>query len=249
MVTLFISDLHLSHERPEKLALFHVFMAGPARRAEALYILGDLFEFWIGDDDSSPSHAEVIASLAALSGSGVPLFVMRGNRDFLLGRRFERMAGAQLLDDPTRIELYGRPTLLLHGDSLCTQDLAYQRYKRRVRNPLVTGLFLALPYAARRTIAEWLRRGSRDAMQHKPEAIMDVDAEAVAQCFNAHDVAQIIHGHTHRPGVHDLYCAGRSVQRIVLGDWYETDSVLVCSDAEQRLSSVQDCFAVKTRRP
>ncbi|MGH8583543.1 MAG: UDP-2,3-diacylglucosamine diphosphatase, partial [Gammaproteobacteria bacterium] len=202
----------------------------------------DLFEYWIGDDDTSPTHAEVIASLAALSGSGVPLFVMRGNRDFLLGRRFERMSGAHLLDDPTRIELYGRPTLLMHGDSLCTQDLAYQRYKRRVRNPLVTGLFLAMPHSARRRIVEWLRRGSRDAMRHKPEAIMDVDPGAVAQCFDTHDVAQIVHGHTHRPGVHDLHCAGRNVQRIVLGDWYETDSVLVCSGGQQRLSRVQDCL-------
>jgi len=229
MATLFISDLHLSGERPAIAEQLLRFLQGPAREAEALYILGDLFEAWIGDDAVAEEHRPVLAALQALSETGVPIFVMHGNRDFLLGAGFESMSGARLLPDPTVIELYGVPTLLMHGDTLCTDDKAYQQFRQMVRDPQWQAALLAKTPAERIALAREYREMSATQTAQKAEAIMDVNAEAVAAAFREHEVTRLIHGHTHRPAVHELEVDGRAVRRIVLGDWYEQGSVLTCT--------------------
>jgi UDP-2,3-diacylglucosamine hydrolase len=235
MTTLFISDLHLDAERPEPLARFHALLAGPARRADSLYILGDLFEAWLGDDDDRAPHPEVLSSLRALTETGKPVYVMHGNRDFLMGRRFEDDTGCMLLPDPTVVQLYGEWTLLMHGDTLCTEDHDYQAFRRQVRDPRWQAGFLALPLAQRAALAQQAREGSRQAMQGKSEEIMDVTQAAVAEALRNHRVRLLIHGHTHRPAIHDLDGEGR---RVVLGDWYECDSVLVLDERGPELTRV-----------
>lgn len=225
MTTLFISDLHLDASRPAITKLFFEFLAGEAAEAEALYILGDLFEAWIGDDDDDPHHQAVIARLQDLSRS-VPVAVMRGNRDFLLGDRFALMAGVRLMGDAEVVDLYGTPTLLMHGDSLCTDDAAYQQFRAMARNPEWQRGMLAKSLAERRLIAKSARDESAIQNSMKPEAIMDVNADAVAAVMREHGVHRMIHGHTHRPAVHDFEVDGQPAQRIVLGDWYEQGSVL-----------------------
>jgi UDP-2,3-diacylglucosamine hydrolase len=240
MATLFISDLHLDALRPEPLRRFQVLLAGPARRAEALYILGDLFEAWIGDDDDRPPHPEVLAALADLSATGTPVYVMRGNRDFLMGPEFEAQTGCRLLPDPTVVALYGEATLLMHGDTLCTEDLEYQAFRRQVRDPRWQSGFLARPLAERAALAEKAREGSRMATQGKAEAIMDVSPKTVVETMQAHGVRQLIHGHTHRPAIHRLVLSSGEALRIVLGDWYQTDSVLVLDERGLTLTRVAD---------
>lgn len=241
MTTLFVSDLHLAPERPGKLALFERLIERTAGRCDALYVLGDLFEYWVGDDDDGPPHPAVIAALAHFSAAGSPLYVMHGNRDFLLGERFARETGARLLPDPTVIELYGEPTLLMHGDTLCTNDHDYQALRRQVRDPEWQRRALARPLAERRALARQMRDGSRDAIAGKAESIMDVDEATVREAFRRHGVRRMIHGHTHRPAVHEMPLDGGYVRRIVLGDWYERDSVLVCrADRSERLLRVED---------
>lgn len=227
MATLFISDLHLDPARPGITRLFGEFVDREARDAEALYILGDLFEAWVGDDDPSETGAFVAEKLKALADSGVPVHFMHGNRDFLVGEDYARRAGFTLLPDPTRIEQHGKPVLLMHGDTLCTDDLAYQRFRAQTRDPAWQKQFLAQPLAARMAFARQARAASqahqgglRDA--GTMETITDVAPAAVAQAFCEHGVDTIIHGHTHRPAIHRD--AGRT--RIVLGDWYEQGSVL-----------------------
>ncbi len=244
MATLFISDLHLDALRPEPLARFRSLLAGPARRAEALYILGDLFEAWIGDDDDRSPHPEVLAALTDLGAAGKPVYVMRGNRDFLMGPRFERETGCRLLPDPTVVDLYGEPTLLLHGDTLCTDDLEYQAFRRQVRDPKWQAGFLALPLGQRAALAAKAREGSRLATEGKAEAIMDVTPAAVFVAMQAHRVRRLIHGHTHRPAIHRLSLDGADAERIVLGDWYETDSVLFLDARGPRLTTVADLEAL-----
>ena len=229
MATLFISDLHLSGERPAITEQFLRFLAGPARGAEALYILGDLFEAWIGDDAVGEEQRPILAGLHALRETGVPIYVMHGNRDFLLGPGFESMSGTCLLPDPTTIDLYGVPTLLMHGDTLCTDDTAYQKFRRMVRDPQWQAALLAKTPAERIALAREYREMSATETAQKAETIMDVNQEAVAQTFREHGVDRLIHGHTHRPAVHDLNIDGRAVRRIVLGDWYEQGSVLTCT--------------------
>jgi len=231
MATLFISDLHLDPSRPDITRLFGDFLDGQARDAEALYILGDLFEAWVGDDDPSDTGAFVAEKLKALADSGVPVSFMHGNRDFLLGEDYARRAGMALLADPTRIELHGKPVLLMHGDTLCTDDVAYQQFRAQTRDPAWQAQFLSQPLAARLAFAQQARAASqarqgelRDA--GTMETITDVSPAAVDATFAAHGVDTIIHGHTHRPAVHDLVVDGRPRQRIVLGDWYEQGSVL-----------------------
>jgi UDP-2,3-diacylglucosamine hydrolase len=226
LTTLFISDLHLDPEAPEITAQFLDFLAGEARRAEALYILGDLFEVWLGDDDPEVSKASVKAALRSLTGSGVPCFVMHGNRDFLIGPDFCRETGCQLLPDGVTVELYGEPVLLMHGDVLCTDDTGYQRLRRIVRNPLVQGIFRRLSLQRRQSIAARLRTGSREHVQSTAPEIMDVNDDAVAGAFRRSGVRTLIHGHTHRPAVHDVQLGDRSARRVVLGDWYTQGSVL-----------------------
>ena len=220
--TLLLSDLHLAPERNAAAAAFHAFARGPARDAAAVYIMGDLFDAWIGDDQRrEPFARSIVDSLRAISDAGIPLYIARGNRDFLLGEKFARAAGATLLDEHTIVELAGTFTLLTHGDELCTDDTAYQRYRAWSRNPRYQRRLLRFPYAIRRAIARWLRRGSRASTARKPEAILDVSATAVEQAFRVSNVTRIIHGHTHRPARHTSVVDGTPRERVVLADWDE----------------------------
>lgn len=233
MTTLFISDLHLDPARPAITALFLDFLRGEARSAEALYILGDLFEAWIGDDTPSETADAVALELRALSDAGVPVLFMHGNRDFLLGADYARRAGMRLLPDPCVIDLYAEPTLLLHGDLLCTDDTAYQAFRAQTRDPAFQQQFLAQPLAARIAYAQQARAASQARQAEMKqgdraqfETVTDVAPDEVVASFARYGVARMIHGHTHRPAVHTLDANGRSCTRIVLGDWYEQGSVL-----------------------
>jgi UDP-2,3-diacylglucosamine hydrolase len=229
MAILFISDLHLSAERPDITSLFIQFLDHEARQAEALYILGDLFEAWLGDDMVLPEYTKAIASMKALSDSGVPLYMMHGNRDFLLGDAFATQSGATLLDDPSVIDLYGQPTLLLHGDTLCTDDVPYQQFRAMVRDPAWQQAILARSPADRLALAKQYRELSQTETGNKAEDIMDVNQQAVEQLMQGKGIYRMIHGHTHRPAVHDFVIDTQPAQRIVLGDWYEQGSVLRCN--------------------
>jgi len=239
MPTLFISDLHLDAERPEITALFGRFIDEEARGADALYILGDLFEAWVGDDDPSDTGRFVAEKLAALRASGVPVFFQRGNRDFLLGDAYASRAGVTILPDPAVILLHGQPTLLMHGDLLCTDDVAYQQFRAQTRDPRWQAQFLAQPLAARLAFAQQARTASQARHaelqgQGLMEAITDVAPMTVTATLARYGIDTLIHGHTHRPAVHELDVDGRACQRIVLGDWYEQGSVLrVDSDSLQ----------------
>lgn len=229
MKTLFVSDLHLDAAHPGIGRQFEAFLEGEARTAEALYILGDLFEAWLGDDDPAPAARATVRALRAVSDAGVTVFVMHGNRDFLIGERFCRETGARLLADGTVVELYGERVLLMHGDALCTDDVSYQRLRRIVRNPVVRGIFRIMTLNQRRALAGKLRAGSRAHVGMTAPEIMDVNAAAVAQAFREAGVRTLIHGHTHRPAVHPLEIDGAPAKRIVLGDWYMQGSVLEAS--------------------
>ena len=238
MTALLISDLHLDTARPQITVLFERFLREQGRQATALYILGDLFEAWVGDDDDSELPARVAAALADLRAAGVPIYFMAGNRDFLLGADYARRAGLTRLDDGVVHTLSGTPTLLLHGDTLCTDDEAYQAFRRQVRDPAWQRDFLARPLAARKAFAAQARAASRSHQQHARAAIMDVNADAVAQVLRAAGVTRMIHGHTHRPAIHDITLDGAPAQRIVLGDWYEQGSVLRLTREAAELSSL-----------
>jgi UDP-2,3-diacylglucosamine hydrolase len=224
--TLFISDLHLDARDAALVGQFHAFLRSDARAADALYILGDLFEAWLGDDDPDPLARGVVAELRSLTDAGVPCFLMHGNRDFLIGERFCRETGAVLLDDGTVVELYGERVLLMHGDALCTDDVGYQRLRRIVRNPAVQWILRHLSLERRRALARRLRAGSRAHVGTTAPEIMDVNTRAVAAAFRDAGVRTLVHGHTHRPGVHEFELDGAPVRRIVLGDWYVQGSVL-----------------------
>jgi len=227
MATLFIADLHLDDSRPQITDLFEQFLASDeARSADALYILGDLVEAWIGDDDDAELPTRIARATKALSDSGVPIYFIVGNRDFLLGEDFAERAGFTLLDDGTVHELYGRPTLLMHGDVLCTDDVAYQTIRKQVRTPEWKAQILAMSLDARRAFAAKARADSKAHTGSTMETIMDVNAGAVADTMRNADVARLIHGHTHRPAVHRFDLDGQTAERIVLGDWYEHGSVL-----------------------
>jgi UDP-2,3-diacylglucosamine hydrolase len=229
VTTLFISDLHLDGTRPDITAQFLDFLEREARGAQALYILGDLFEAWIGDDDPDPDNRRVIAGLRAVTDAGVKTFLIHGNRDFLIGRRFCRETGIELLTDGTVIDVYGRRVLLMHGDLLCIDDHAYQRLRRIVRNPLVQFVMRRLTLRQRQRLAERMREGSKEhiaSMDIAAPQIMDVNQDEVRRTFARYGVDCIIHGHTHRPAVHELQIDGHQAVRIVLGDWYEQGSVL-----------------------
>jgi UDP-2,3-diacylglucosamine hydrolase len=225
--TLFISDLHLSVDRPELVEAFRALVAGPARGASALYAIGDLFDAWLGDDQlREPLAAGVARALSELSASGTPVYLQRGNRDFLLGERFAQAAGATLLGDAVVHDVQGTPTLIMHGDVLCTDDVEYQRFRAYWQIPKHRRRLLALPYVFRRGIAAFFRATSRRATAAKQESIMDVNAGAVADALRAYDVARLIHGHTHRPARHTLTVDGRACERYVLADWYKSASYL-----------------------
>lgn len=231
MPTLFISDLHLDAERPELTALFGRFIDDEARGADALYILGDLFEAWVGDDDPSETGNFVAEKLAGLRASGVPVYFQRGNRDFLLGDAYAQRAGITILPDPAVILLHGTPTLLMHGDLLCTDDTAYQQFRAQTRDPRWQAQFLAQPLDARLAFAQQARTASQARHaelqgQGLMEAITDVAPTTVQATLARYGIDTLIHGHTHRPAVHAFDVDGRACQRIVLGDWYEQGSVL-----------------------
>ena len=239
MATLFISDLHLSAERPDITALFIRFLNNEARQAEALYILGDLFEAWLGDDMVLPEYVDAIAAMKALSDSGVPVFIMHGNRDFFLGETFTAMSGTTLLDDPSRIDLYGKPTLLLHGDTLCTDDVKYQKFRAMVRNPAWQQQMLALSPQERLKLAKEYREMSQAETGNKAEDIMDVNQHTLEQVMQDKGIYHMIHGHTHRPAIHNFNVDTQAAQRIVLGDWYEQGSVLVCDEKGCQLQGLK----------
>ncbi|MDX1723296.1 MAG: UDP-2,3-diacylglucosamine diphosphatase [Pseudomonas sp.] len=216
---LLISDLHLEQERPDISRAFLHFLESRAREAEALYILGDFFEVWIGDDAISPFQRSIAQALRRLSDSGTRIYLMHGNRDFMIGQAFCREAGCTLLRDPSLVELGGEKVLLMHGDSLCTQDEAYMRLRRWLRNPLSLLILRNLPLATRRKLARKLRNESRAQTRLKASDIVDVTPTEVPRIMAVHGVRTLIHGHTHRPAVHQLQVAGQPARRIVLGDW------------------------------
>lgn len=220
MSTLFISDLHLKSEAPHLSRILLELLQGAAARAEALYVLGDLFEAWPGDDDAGdPFNAPVIGAFRALAERGVPLHFQHGNRDFLLGAGFAQATGGTLLAEEMVVDLHGTRTLLMHGDQLCTDDVGYQQFRVQVRNPAWQQALLQQPLVARKHLARQLREGSDAAKAGKSTDIMDVNADAVAAAFRRHGVTRLIHGHTHRPGRHIHEVDGRACERIVLADW------------------------------
>jgi UDP-2,3-diacylglucosamine hydrolase len=224
---LFVSDVHLDDAAPEAQRQFLEFLRTHGPGARALYILGDLFEAWVGDDDAGGERDAVLAGLRQLTASGVACFLLHGNRDFLIGEDFSRRTGCQLLPDPVIAELDGERVLLTHGDALCTDDHAYQELRSMVRTPAWQRRFLRLPLSDRQLLANEARAGSRAHTARTIPTIMDVNPAAVTAAFKAARVSRIIHGHTHRPAVHDALVEGRSVQRIVLGAWYEQGSYLL----------------------
>ncbi|MBV2132696.1 UDP-2,3-diacylglucosamine diphosphatase [Pseudomonas sp. MAP12] len=226
MSVLFISDLHLEAERPDIVRAFLHFLETRAAGAEALYILGDFFEVWVGDDGMDEFQRSIAAALRRLSDTGTRIYLMHGNRDFLLGKGFCRAAGCTLLKEGSVVDLYGEPVLLLHGDSLCTRDESYQRLRRRLRNPFSLWLLRNLPLATRHKLARKLRDASRLRTREKAAEIIDVTPEVVPQVMAERGVRTLIHGHTHRPAVHQLLVAGQHSQRIVLGDWDQQGWVL-----------------------
>jgi UDP-2,3-diacylglucosamine hydrolase len=226
MSRLFVSDVHLDASAPAAIEQFLSFLDTHAKNAEALYILGDLFEVWVGDDDSDADKKGVASALRALTTRGVACFILHGNRDFLLGRGFCDATGCRLLPDPVVAEFDGERVLLTHGDALCVDDHSYQELRSVVRTAPWQRRFLALPLSDRELLANQARAGSRQHTSRTIPKIMDVNSDAVAQAFRVAEVRRMIHGHTHRPGIHDMVIDGTPAQRIVLGAWYEQGSYL-----------------------
>ncbi len=227
MARLFVSDVHLDGSAPEATEQFIAFLAAQGPRAEALYILGDLFEAWVGDDDADPQKERVCRALRALGERGVACFALHGNRDFLLGQGFAERSGCRLLTDPVIAQLGEERVLLTHGDALCTDDRPYQELRSVVRDPAWQRRFLALPLSSRELLADEARAGSRRHTSRTVPYIMDVNEAAVTAAFRAAQVRRMIHGHTHRPAVHDIELDGGRAQRIVLGAWHEQGSYLL----------------------
>ena len=240
--TLFISDLHLAGERPAINRRFFAFLREQAQRAAALYVLGDLFEYWIGDEeldtpDGDPLARKVAEAFGALSRAGVGVRLMHGNRDFLIGRRFCELSGARLLEDPSVEKLGGARTLLMHGDTLCTDDADYQAWRKVARSSAWQREFLAKPLPERRKALQALRERSREVVGAKPAEIMDVNDGAVREALRQHQLTRLVHGHTHRAARHVLEVDGRACERWVLPDWYERGGYLSIDDAGPRLVS------------
>jgi UDP-2,3-diacylglucosamine hydrolase len=238
MARLFVSDVHLHAGAPQAIEQFLDFLSTQASTAEALYILGDLFEAWVGDDDREPANERVCRALRALNAGGLACFALHGNRDFLLGRGFCERSGCRLLSDPVIAQLDGERVLITHGDALCTDDHSYQELRSIVRDPAWQRRFLALPRAHRESLADEARAGSRRHTSRTVPYVMDTNAAAVTAAFRAARVRRMIHGHTHRPGVHDLEIDGASAQRIVLGAWYEQGSYLYCERGNYELRTL-----------
>ena len=238
MTTLFISDLHLDDRRPETTAMLLDFLKNEAYNADALYILGDLFEFWLGDDVPSACSTAVATALSSLNDSGVPCFFIHGNRDFLLMEDYAASAGLSLLPEEHVVDLYGERVLLMHGDSLCTDDIPYQQFRALVRNPIWQKDFLSKTPQERLQIALQARDASAEHKDNVDMDIMDVNPGEVELAFTRHGVRRMIHGHTHRPDTHDLIVNGQEAQRIVLGDWYHQGSVLRVKPGNYELSGL-----------
>lgn len=236
---LFVSDLHLEAKRPNITRAFLRCLDERAPGCEAVFILGDFFEVWLGDDDPNALGDEIASTLARLSHSGIGIYLMHGNRDFLLGRRFCRKARAKLLSDPSVVTLNGERVLLMHGDSLCTDDVGYMKMRRWLRNPLSMALLKSLPLSARHRIGRKLRNESQARTRMKASEITDVNQFAVIEAMRRYDVRTLIHGHTHRPAVHALDIDGLAAQRIVLGDWDKLGWVLEVSEAGYELESFE----------
>jgi UDP-2,3-diacylglucosamine hydrolase len=241
---LFISDLHLSAERPDSNRQFFRFLGDEATRAQALYVLGDLFEYWAGDDElrepgGDPLAAEVAAAFKTLAGRGVQVSIMHGNRDFLIAADFCAASAAGLLADPSVVAINGASALLMHGDTLCTDDVDYQIFRRRIRHPMMMGLLRHLPFALRRSMARQARTGSESAKANKPGAIMDVNADAVAHALRTQHARRLIHGHTHCPARHIHAVDGHDCERWVVPDWYTRWGYVVC-DAQGCALKVED---------
>ena len=223
---LFISDLHLAPERPDIIQLFIQFMNNQAAQAESLYILGDLVEYWLGDDDKAEGLSEAFDCMKHHADNGLNIFLMHGNRDFLMGEQLAQRAGCTLIHEPFIEKFDNTPVLLMHGDILCTDDVRYQELRLMLRNPAWQEDFLSKPLAEREQMALALRQQSKEETQNKDTAIMDVNDDAVAKAFTENQVSLIIHGHTHRPAIHKNFLNGQLVTRVVLGDWYTQGSVL-----------------------
>jgi len=238
MTTLFISDLHLEPKQPAIGEQFLSFLAGEAQKAEVLYILGDLFEAWLGDDDPNPYYSDMKLALRGLTAAGIPVYFMHGNRDFMIGADFAAETGLTILDDPTVVDLYGENVLLCHGDSLCTDDAHYQQVRAVMRDPKWQAMMLAKSIEERIAFAVQARKESIERGESLSDEIMDVNQDAVAAALNEHGVDVMLHGHTHRPAVHSLDLGDRAATRIVLGDWYEQGSVVRWDDGGPRLEVI-----------
>jgi UDP-2,3-diacylglucosamine hydrolase len=235
MSTLFISDLHLNPNEPALIQLAIDFLKTKAIHCKELYILGDLFNIWLGDDLIAKEFTPVIEQLQHLHQQGVKTYLMVGNRDFMMGKQFAKQLGCELLDDSCVINLYGTKTLLLHGDTLCTDDVSYQRYRLWSRNNVIQWFFKHLPLKFRQNIADKIKQKSTQQKQTKSAEIMDVNTAEVARIMTKFGVTQLIHGHTHRPAIHNLELSGEPATRIVLGDWHTEVSYLQCSENQQLL--------------
>lgn len=236
--TLFISDLHLAANRPDITQQFLAFMQDSAPHAEALYILGDLFEIWLGDDAISFEHEVVIKAIRSISDRGIAVYFMHGNRDFLIGNNFAAACSCEILSDPCIINLYGTDTLLSHGDSLCTDDDDYQKFRAYIRNPQTIEQLMALSIEERIIKGKEYRMASQDANKEKSMEIMDVNQNAVKKMLRKYNVEHMIHGHTHRPNVHTIDLDGKVAQRIVLGDWYEQGSQIYANTSGCQLQQL-----------
>ncbi|WMN88309.1 UDP-2,3-diacylglucosamine diphosphatase [Vibrio parahaemolyticus] len=226
MTTLFISDLHLTPSRPDITECFVTFMRTEAPKADALYVLGDLFEFWVGDDDKTPFSNKIRTEFKTLTDSGVRVFFIQGNRDFLLGKRFCKQTGITLLDDVCTIDLYGKKAVILHGDTLCTDDVDYQKFRKTVHQPWLQWVFNHIPWFIKKKIVAKVQSDIRDDKSNKSLDIMDVNQSEVENVMSQYCVDLMIHGHTHRPDTHHFDVNGVKKTRIVLGDWYTQGSVL-----------------------
>ena len=236
--TYFISDLHLSADRDDINQCLFTFLSEQALQADALYVLGDLFEVWIGDDDKNSFTSSIAKAFNALRQSGVPVYFIHGNRDFLIRQRFAKQAGLKILPEQVVIDLYGEPTLIMHGDELCTKDIEYQAFRKKARSWWWPRIMLSLPLSMRRKLAIKGRETSKKKQTHLTAEIMDVTPEEVITYMQNFAVKKLIHGHTHRPAIHTLEISGQPAQRIVLGDWYDQGSILKVSKEHTSLSSL-----------
>jgi len=243
MPVLFASDVHLSARRPQRVSAFLEFLHGPCRRARRLVLLGDVFDEWLGDDDLRPPHAQVLDGLSALTRAGVRVDYCWGNHDFLIGNEFHTLSGCHPLPDESVLEVHGTKVVVLHGDVLCTRDQDYQRWRATFTDPQMQQQFLALPFDARVERAAALRHGSTRATALKPRDIMDVTPEAVRATLERLDARHMVHGHTHRPGIHAVQLTEGAGQRIVLGDWYADEQVLRWDEDGPVLGTLGELFA------